>query len=222
MRTFAISDIHGNNELFKKALKQLGLKKTDRLLLLGDLIDRGTDTKGVLDSIILLREMGFKIECLMGNHERMFLDSLEDNQNLSQWLLNGGDKTLLSFLTASIDRIPQKYIEFIRSFRMYIELDNFIFVHAALNMNLDDPFKDGDVILWERDPYKYLNKAWLGNRKLVHGHNPQSKLEILSSIRGNKEVICIDNGTFIKRDNFGSLCVLEVEKLKLHFVDENS
>ena len=101
MRTFVISDIHGNNELFRKSLKLVAFKKSDKLILLGDLIDRGIDSKGVLDTTLLLLETGLDVECLMGNHEKMLLDAFLNTNNLNQWLLNGGDKTLSSFLTSS-------------------------------------------------------------------------------------------------------------------------
>lgn len=217
MRTFIISDIHGNNELFRKSLKQIGLKKTDKLLLLGDLIDRGPDSKGVLDTIILLLESGFNIECLIGNHEKMLLDASLNTNNLNLWVINGGDKTLSSFLTSSIEKIPLKYYELLNSFKYFLEMDNFIFVHAALNMKIENPYTDTETILWERDPFKYLNIEWLGNRKLIHGHNPKSQEFILKSIENDEKIICVDNGTYLNKKNYGTLCVLELENLKLNF-----
>ena len=101
MRIFVITDLHGKNELFRKSLKEIGLKKTDKLILLGDIIDRGEDSKGLLDTIILLKEHSFDVTCLMGNHEQMLLDAHLNVNNLNLWLLNGGDKTLSSFLTSS-------------------------------------------------------------------------------------------------------------------------
>ena len=217
MRTYILTDIHGNNELFRNSLKQVGLKKADRLIILGDILDRGKDSKGVLDTIFLLKESGFNIECLMGNHEKMFLDATLNTNNLNQWLLNGGDKTLTSFLTKSIEKIPIKYIELIQSFKYFLELDNYIFVHAGLNMNIADPFSDLHTILWEREPFKLLNKEWLADRIIIHGHNPQSKIDIMNAIESRKSIICIDNGTYLKKENYGSLCLLELEQLKLHF-----
>ena len=104
MRTFVISDIHGNNELFRNSLKQVGFNQEDRLILLGDLIDRGVDSKGVLDTVMLLMDTGFNLDCLIGNHEKMFLDASLSTTNLNHWLRNGGDKTLASFLTISIEK----------------------------------------------------------------------------------------------------------------------
>jgi serine/threonine protein phosphatase 1 len=217
-RTFLISDIHGNNELFRKSLKQIGLKKTDKLLLLGDLIDRGSDSKGVLDTIFLLLDNGFEVDCLIGNHEKMLLDAYLNTNNLNLWLVNGGDKTLSSFLTGSIEKIPKKYQDFIKSFKYFIETDGFIFVHAALNMNIENPYSDTDTMLWEREPLKHLNDGWLKNRKLIHGHHPKSQDAILKSILNNEKVIGIDNGTYLKKEGYGTLCVLELETLNVKFI----
>lgn len=216
MRTFAISDIHGNNEAFRKALKFVKLKKTDNLILLGDFIDRGDDSKGVLDTILLLKENGFKIICLMGNHEDMLLKAFENKNYLNSWIKNGGDKTLLSFLTSSIEKIPQKYIDLIKSFVYFYELNNFIFVHAALNMLIDNPFSDLHTILWERDPYKYYDEKWLGNRILIHGHNPKEKDLIINDLKN--KILCIDNGSFLDKEGFGNICILELEKFNCNFI----
>ena len=218
MRTFAISDIHGNNELFRKSLKQIGFKKSDKLILLGDLIDRGINSKGVLDTVLLLQESGLDVECLMGNHEKMLVDAYLNPNNLTQWLLNGGDKTLSSFLTSSIEKIPPKYVELIKTFKYYTESKEYILVHAALNMQIENPYSDLQTLLWERDPNKYFDKEWLGNRKLIHGHNPQSRDVIINSIEQGENILCIDNGAYLKREKYGTICVLQLENLKTNFI----
>jgi serine/threonine protein phosphatase 1 len=218
MRTFVISDIHGNNELFRKALKEVAFKKTDKLILVGDLIDRGPESKGVLDTVLLMLESGLDVECLMGNHEKLFLDAVLNTNNLNQWLLNGGDKTLSSFLTSSIEKIPKKYFDFVKSFKYYKEDKDFILVHAAINMKISDPFSDLQTILWERDQSKYLDLGWLGNRKVVHGHSPKSKTNIIKSIADGEQILCIDNGTFLKKEDYGAICVLQLENLKVTFI----
>lgn len=218
MRTFVISDLHGNNDAFRKALKHVKLKKTDCLILLGDYIDRGKNSKGVLDTIILLLENEFNVICLKGNHEEMFLNAFESFKNLNAWLKNGGDSTLMSFLTSSIEKIPIKYIDLIKSFRNYYETDFFVFVHASLNMKIDNPYSDTKTILWERDPLKYYDKDWIKQKTLIHGHSPTSKEEIIEKIENRHKIICIDNGSFLKKEEFGSLCILELENLKYNFI----
>lgn len=218
MRTFVITDIHGNNEAFRKALKYVKLKKTDTLILLGDYIDKGYDSKGVLDTILLLQESGFNLICLKGNHEQMLLDSLNDTAKFNNWILNGGKETLSSFLTSSIEKIPIKYIELLNSFKYYHLTENFIFVHAALNMNIENPFEDIKTILWERNPEKYLNSEWLQGRFVIHGHNPTNKDSIYRTIESNEQFICLDNGAFLTKDGFGSVCIFQLENFNLNFI----
>lgn len=220
-RVFAITDIHGRNDLFRKALKYITLKKTDKLILLGDIIDRGEDSKGVLDTIFLLLDNGFDVTCLIGNHEKMLLDALVNLDKFNLWMFNGGDKTLSSFLTSSIEKIPTKYIALIKSFKYYCTYRNYILVHASLNMKIENPFSDVETIIWDRNPYEYMNKDWMENRILIHGHNPISQNEILDSIEMETPIINIDNGVYIKKDGFGSMCVMELNQKKITFIHEN-
>lgn len=213
--TYIISDIHGCNKTFQSALKAVKLKKNDKLIVLGDLIDRGPDSKGVLDSIIALKHAGFDLVCLKGNHEQMLLDVLNDNNLKSNWLLNGGHRTLSSFLTSSVEKIPIKYLELIKTFKSYYTMDKFIFVHAGLNMLATDPFEDEKSHLWLRNWGDVYNDKWLGERIVIHGHTPNSANEISLSI--NNKVVCIDNGCFLQKEGYGNLVVLRLDDLKLHF-----
>lgn len=197
----------------------MDLKKEDRLYILGDLIDRGVDSKGVLDTVTGLIEEGFDIICLMGNHEQMLLGASQNISHLGRWLLNGGEATLASFGVSSIKKIPHKYLSFIASFQYFIETEYFVLAHAAVNMNIEDPLMDIDTLLWERNPESYLNLDWLGERKLIHGHTPTSRGEILSTIEADEQIICIDNGSFVKRRDYGSLCVLHLETFKVAFIE---
>jgi serine/threonine protein phosphatase 1 len=165
-----------------------------------------------------LLESGLNVECLIGNHERLFLDASLNINNLNQWLLNGGDKTLASFLTSSIEKIPKKYFDLIKSFKYYKEESDYILVHAAINMKIENPFSDIQTLIWERDPIKYFDETWLGNRKIIHGHSPKSQKNIIKSISDNEKIICIDNGTFLKKEEYGSLCILQLENLNPIFI----
>lgn len=222
MRTFVISDIHGNDRLFRKALKTVGLRKTDKVILIGDVIDRGAQSKEVLDTILLLQENNFEIICIMGNHEDMFLKSFEDDATLYQWLKNGGEDTLFSFLTDSIEKIPKKYIDLIRSFPYYHIHNEFILVHAGLNTKTSHPFEDLETILWARNAKELLSSDWDKNRFIIHGHTPVSRDIILSDLKNRENVIGIDNGIYFKKQNFGSLSILNLETLEIHFINESN
>lgn len=218
MSTYIISDIHGCNQAFRRALKKVKLKKVDTLILLGDLIDRGPDSKEVLDTVLLLIEHGFKVICLKGNHEQMMLDSLDDLTSKVNWIKNGGKETLKSFLTSEVERIPQKYIDFLKTFKSHFIYKNFILVHAGINMTLEDPFSDLHSLLWLRNWENVYNAEWLNNRIVIHGHTPMKSDEIKTQFKKGHKVICIDNGSYVKNNQeFGSICVLKIDDLSFHF-----
>lgn len=219
MSTYIISDIHGCNKTFRKALKNIALKKTDKLILLGDLIDRGNDSKGVIDTILLLIDHGFDVLCIKGNHEQMLIDAIHDTYEKVQWIRNGGKQTLSSFLTSDISGIPKDYIDFISSFKDYFLIDDYILVHAGLNMNLDNPFEDKHSLFWLRDWKPLYNKVWLGDRKVIHGHNPLKDFEIKEQLNSEyPHVWGIDGGVHLrKEDGYGKLCVFELESKKIFF-----
>jgi serine/threonine protein phosphatase 1 len=76
-RILAISDIHGNNKTFLDLLDKIALTKDDELYLLGDYIDRGPDSKGVIDTIWKLMDDNYRVFCIKGNHEEMLFRGIE-------------------------------------------------------------------------------------------------------------------------------------------------
>lgn len=219
MRTFVICDIHGNDDLFRKALKTVSLKKSDELIILGDFIDRGKNSKGVLDTILLLRESGFNnIICIRGNHEQMLLDSYLDENREYLWVKNGGDYTLQSFRVNFANEIPKKYIELIESFPHFHVIDKTLFVHAGLNFNVENPLEDLHSLLWIRE----INIEKMENSKykdfeIIHGHTPTTKAEILREF-DNGKIKCLDNGVYLKGNDYGSLTIAELKSKKLNFI----
>ena len=149
-RLFAIGDIHGCFDSLKELVEnKIQLQKSDKLILLGDYIDRGDKSKEVIDYIIELQEKGFNIVPLMGNHETMLLDAYENEKNISIWIQNGGNETLKSFDINSIKNLNPMYLKFFRELEHYYSLDEFLFVHAGFNDNLVNPFTDFYSMLWK-------------------------------------------------------------------------
>jgi len=219
MRTIAISDIHGYSKTFRSLLDRIGLAKDDQLLILGDCIDRGPDSKGILDTIIKLKQDGYDVKCLMGNHEEMMLKAYYSPSQAVMWKFNGGNATLKSFGVSQSKDIPAEYIHFIESFDYEHETGNAIFVHAGLNMRNANPYKDEHSKLWIFDWYDEINFDWLGQRKIIHGHVIHSRYVIEKSLDNidNFPVMGIDNGCFLDKAGFGHLCVFDLTNGKLYF-----
>ncbi len=227
MKRYAIGDIHGCLKTFQTLLEQINYSKSDELFLLGDYVDRGPDSKGVFDHIFHLREEGYKVVCLKGNHEQMLLDSIKDDRCRKSWLLNGGVQTLMSFDAETIHEIPDQYSDFMTDLPSYYTTDDFIFVHGGLSFNIKNLFKDESSMLWERAWYDKVNYKWLDKKIIVHGHTPSTKQEIeeMGKYIKMNQYINLDCGCFVsqKRADMGFLTALNLDTHELYFqkcVDE--
>ncbi|MEL6926178.1 MAG: metallophosphoesterase family protein, partial [Bacteroidota bacterium] len=218
---YAISDIHGNRRSFEALLDQIAFSESDTLYLLGDYIDRGPDAKGVFDLIFRLREQGYQIEALLGNHEDMMLDAREGRpKDLDIWLVNGGTQTLKSFPKPYLKAVDERYWQFMEQLPTILEVDNFILVHAGLNFKKEQPLKEETGHLWARKWYHSIDYKWLGDRIIVHGHTTEERNNILR-MRDHLDqlrYIDIDNGCY-RYDNpkKGHLCAFNLDTRELTF-----
>jgi serine/threonine protein phosphatase 1 len=196
-RAFVISDIHGCARTFNKLLDVIGLERTDSLFLLGDYIDRGPDSKGVIDQVLQLSKAGFIILVCKGNHEDMLLEAARSGvfESLLEWLEIGGTQTLTSFGVDHPQDIPEEHLQFLESLSLYHVTDQYVFVHACLDWTLPDVFsKAGEAaMLWSRS--EKVIPSRIGGRTLVTGHTTQTLDAIQRSL--NTKHIRIDNGCYL-------------------------
>lgn len=216
-RIFAIGDLHGCSRTFEKLLmEKIRLQKDDKLYCIGDYIDRGPDSKGVIDLILKLRSAGYHIYTLRGNHEQMMMDAADDKKALKNWLDNGGKSTLKSFGIKSLNDLPGEYLSFLNETEYYLQEDNYIFAHAGLNFKNINLFEDKEAMLWERGFFP--QQPALEDRLLIHGHTPIPLTFILKQ-KGN--CINIDGGCVYRgRPNFGNLVALNL-KTREFLIEEN-
>lgn len=214
-RAFAISDIHGCIQTFRALVEVIQLKREDTLYLLGDYIDRGPDSKGVIDFILYLKQEGFHVITLRGNHEQMLLDALSNPLALERFLVNGGDKTMASFGISRPVHLDVSYLSFFNSLEYHSTFKNIILVHAGLNGEISDPLEDKEAMLWIR---RFKIKPSF-NKIVVHGHTPVA-LESITDMIENREKglhIDIDNGCVYGVNQFyGNLCCLDLNTFQLY------
>jgi len=223
MATYAISDIHGCFNTFKALLEQIKLEKTDKLFILGDLIDRGSQSAQVVDHILYLRSTGFDITCLRGNHEDFLLKCLNDvPEYLYWWFVNGGKITLKSYGNdATADwksAIPKEHIDFYKAMPVIAFYENFVLVHAGLDFSKESPIRDTDehTMMWERD--FICDSSKIQNKTLITGHTPTPLFPSISVMRDSGHVI-IDNGCVFKdARGFGNLVALNLDNMELFHV----
>ena len=135
-RTFAIGDIHGDFGALKKLIESLDLQATDHLVFLGDLIDRGPDSKAVIDYLI---ELDQKFECrfIMGNHEEYLIEAVfQENMDVANsWISRGGRETLDSYGVSRAEELfsalPREHLTFFLGLLPAYETQTHIFSHAG-------------------------------------------------------------------------------------------
>lgn len=207
-RYYVIGDIHGRFDLFDALVaaidvddRESGSAKTTAILL-GDLVDRGADSAGV---IRLARDWGQrrKVRYLAGNHEDMFLQSFDDKEVLRHFLKHGGRETILSYgipkkefdklsvsdmLDALPSLVPLEDRKFLESFEEMIIAGDYLFVHAGINPKVPLEEQTRKDMLWIRD--RFLKHDGAFPKVVVHGHT------IFDEVMDTGSRIGIDTGAF--------------------------
>ena len=227
-KTWVIPDIHGCLLTLKTLIEyQILPQPDDELIFIGDYIDRGPDSKGVIDYIMGLEAKGHKVRKLMGNHEDYAITAWEEDQDVKsflgirpktktqkEWEVYGGKQTLQSFDADRPREIPGKYIEWMKNLEYYIELDKYIIVHAGMNFEVENPFEDRYSMIWIRE-YDIKSEK-IGHKKIIHGHVPVNLELIDMAVRTeDSKFIDLDNGIyFSNRAGYGNLVALELSSME--------
>src|SRR5262245_30852548 len=174
-RTYAIGDIHGALAKLRDLVVRCERDADGgpaTFVFLGDYVDRGPDSRGVIDYLIDLHaRLTDNAIFLMGNHEALMLQAVEDSLSVGHWLVQGGDKTLASYGVASAREIPRKHLAWLRSLRLSYDDGRRLFVHAGVDPEKALDEQNDHDLLWIREPF--LSDARNYGRLIVHGHTPQ-------------------------------------------------
>ena len=154
-RSFAIGDIHGCVCTFRHLIYcVLKVRRGDTVYLLGDYIDRGPDSKGVIDEILALQAAGHDIKPIRGNHEDLLLQAVDsaEEESYRNWILNGGKATLRSYHVSRPEEIPAAHLEFMRNLPHCRVTRGHALVHAGLDFSRNNPLTETsqEFMLWER------------------------------------------------------------------------
>jgi serine/threonine protein phosphatase 1 len=192
-RTIAIGDIHGCLNPLLALVDAIGPGREDTLIVLGDFIDRGPDSRGVLDRLITLAGR-CRLVPLLGNHEEALLDALRDVTALRRWLALGGVDTLRSYgwvsggpRRALADWIPDRHREFLAGCRPYHETATHLFLHAGFVPELPLDPQPGEALRWRVTDASVARRHCSGKVAVV-GHTPQLSGEVLDL----GFLVCID------------------------------
>jgi len=205
---YAIGDVHGClNQMRGLEAKIVedgrSLSGEKWLVYLGDYIDRGPDSAGVIDRLISPAPDGIRRICLAGNHEVMALNFLKDPRPGSDWLDFGGQECLQSYglsaatLTGRSSRsrmamieshIPREHISFLEQLPLTLSVPGYVFVHAGLRPGIPLLQQHEDDLLWIRDDF--FDAPPHNGLTIVHGHTPAIE-PVIAPGR-----ICVDTGAF--------------------------
>ncbi len=229
-RVYAIGDIHGRLDLLMKlegmVRRDLAGRPIDRpvLVYLGDYIDRGYESRGVIDHMLEPPPAGFERVCLKGNHEDFLLKFLADISVGPVWLANGGRETLMSYgvklpiglslteagleqVRADLkEQVPQAHLDFMAPLPMRHKEGDYLFVHAGIRPGVPVEAQNESDLLWIRDDF--LRSAAAHGCIVVHGHTPTAE----PVLRANR--IGIDTGAFAT----GNLTCLVLEGDRQRFL----
>lgn len=205
---YAVGDVHGclaQLSLLQQRIIADGTAVAGEkwIVFLGDYVDRGPNSAGVLDALLAPLPASFRRIALAGNHETMMLDFLDAPSRNSPWLEFGGDSTLQSYglnareMMAGSERernarlrshIPDEHIELLRDLPLTLSVPGAVFVHAGLRPGIQvDQQSEGDL-LWIREDF--FAAAQEPDRLVVHGHTPAPE-PVVAPGR-----ICVDTGAF--------------------------
>ena len=228
MRVYAVGDIHGRDDLLANMLQRIEADARAHapahniVVFLGDYVDRGLQSKQVLDRLTSHSLAGFEFIFLKGNHEAAMLEFMRDANFGRTWKYYGGLETLHSYgiteLTLSdnpddfewarrhlLDVLPDAHRRFLETLRLSVEIGDYFFVHAGVAPGISLARQVEDDLLWIRD--KFLQSdMWFG-KMIVHGHTPKER----PVLRPNR--IGIDTGAYMT--NVLSCLALEGREMRI-------
>lgn len=186
-RLIAIGDIHGCANALRCLMTAIDPVPADTIVPLGDVIDRGPDSRGVLEQLI-----AWSAQCVLkpvlGNHEEMLLAVLRGEASPLNWIRFGGAATLESYgFTGDLSVIPPDHVQFLETFADFVETDDHFFVHANYESRVPLPEQSPRWLRWV-SLEEFLPAPHASGKLAIVGHTPDRTGEIFSV----RHLKCID------------------------------
>lgn len=198
-RTIVIGDIHGCDVALETLLNSLLIQSTDTVVVLGDVIDRGPDTKRCIDLLLDLKQR-CRLVHLMGNHEEMFFSAMARGEWAATWGSYGGDEMLASY-GGTFQSIPETHLNFLSNGKDYFETDAIICVHASLRWSVPVEQETSHWLRWQR--FQKLQQPHVSKKLVLAGHTAQADGEPVV-IPG---WVCLDTCVYGPRGKLSALIV---------------
>lgn len=164
-RQIVIGDVHGHYDTLVDLLEAIALSHDDKVYFLGDLIDRGPQSKQVVQ---LVMEEGY--QCLLGNHEHMLLETLGkggiNNHRLQGWLYGGGYATLVSYE----HHVPQEHLDWMKKLPTHLDLGDVWLVHGGVHPQIPLEDQTAEQFCWIRDEFHAMSQPYFADKQIITGH----------------------------------------------------
>jgi serine/threonine protein phosphatase 1 len=201
--TYAIPDIHGRLDLLDSAIDKIvehSAGKSATVVTLGDYVDRGPNSRQVIERLMRWRPDKLTVVNLKGNHEAMMAAVCNNLAELSWWIKNGGDQTLASYGQSSRENldphiVPPRHLDWIANLPLMHSDQHRIFVHAAVNPKIPLDKQSEQTLLWKRYPEGF--DLGHGHRHVVHGHHASQKAPIVTSGKTNLDGLAWKTGRLV-------------------------
>lgn len=175
-RIYAVGDIHGMLFKLERLLDRIPFRNDrDQLVFLGDYVDRGPDSRGVIHRVVELIAGGLDVVCLRGNHEVMMENYLRD-EDVAFFLLNGGASTVHSYSVGQKDGqcvVPEAHKNFLGGLKKFYETDDYLFVHAGFRPGVAVADQEDEDVYWIRN--EFITSDYDFGKKVIFGHTPFMK-----------------------------------------------
>ena len=172
--TLAVGDIHGCLDKLRTIVgrcQPLAHGGHVKFVFLGDYIDRGPDSRGVVEFLIQMQQrIPTQVVCLLGNHEQLALSAVDNERHQTNWLRNGGDAALRSYGATAASEIPEAHIAWLRALPKQHDDGLRFFAHAGVRPGKPLSEQSDEDLLWIREPFLSDDRDY--GRLIVHGHSP--------------------------------------------------
>jgi serine/threonine protein phosphatase 1 len=177
-RLIAIGDIHGCLAALQAVLEAVAPRPDDTIVALGDYVDRGPDSRGVIETLRALAGQT-QVVSILGNHDEMMLKVCRGRRDLMfDWLAYGGDATLLSYGVLALEAVWPQHLNFLEACPVYFETERHFFVHGNYQPNVALARQPREVLMWE-SLKKRVPTAHESGKTAVVGHTAQKSGKIL-------------------------------------------
>ena len=209
-RIFAISDLHGQYDLFLRLLEKIELKREDLLLILGDICDRGKKSYEIYMKCMKMIKLGYNLKFILGNHEDMLLEDFENDYPLNYETEYSIYKNSKYFEKKNIEKWHKEnfpaevkwLIKWLKDCPLIVCGNENIFVHAGLDLSKDLENQERENVLWTREEFWMDKKNTLEeykNKNIYFGHTPNLDGKISKK---SDKIYDIDCGTAVNVINF--------------------